>query len=91
MKLTKYDKEQEALKERAYRQLNIDTLKKQLDKAKILLSVIPRDGWQTNRERQTVQAEIRRLSSFIEDEERAYKATFEDEATAQDVVNKLMP
>ena len=89
MSMTKYEKSLEAQKERAYRQLNISTLKEQLDRAKNVLAVIPRDGWQTQQERQTVQAEIRRLSEFLEDEKRAYKATFEDEETANIAVEKL--
>ena len=90
MSLTKYEKDIAARNERAYRELNITKLKEQIKNARDILAVIPLDGWQTDRERQTVQAEIKRLSDFIEDEERAYKATFEDEQQAEEAIKKMM-
>ena len=87
--MTKYDQEIAARNERAYRKLNIETLQKQLDQAKNVLAVIPRDGWQSQQERQTVQAEIRRLTEYIEDEKRAYDATFAAGVDVDSIINKM--
>lgn len=87
--MTKYEREQLLARERIIRMANIKDLRDQLDEARNLLASIPSEGFDTFQEQRTVRAEIRKLSDFLADEERALKATYEDEATAQDIVDKL--
>lgn len=87
--MTKYEREKLLAKERVIRQANINEIRSKLDEARNVLASIPNDGFITFQEQRTVRAEIRKLSDFLADEERALKATYEDEATAQDIVNKL--
>lgn len=88
--MTKYEREQLLAKERVIRKANIKELREQLDEARNLLASIPNNGFDTFMEQRTVRAEIRKLLDFIADEERALKATYEDEATAQSIVDKLI-
>ena len=88
--MTKYEREQLLAKERVIRRANIKDLRDQLEEARNLLASIPSDSFDTFLEQRTVRAEIRKLSDFLANEEMALKATYEDEATAQDVVNKLV-
>ena len=87
--MTKYEREKLLAKERVIRQANINEIRSKLDEARNILACIPDESFDTFQEKRTVRAEIRKLSDFLADEERALKATYEDEATAQDVVNKL--
>ena len=87
--MTKYEREKLLAKERVIRQANINEIRSKLDEARNILACIPDESFDTFQEQRTVRAEIRKLSDFLADEERALKATYEDEATAQDVVDKL--
>ena len=87
--MTKYELEQQRQAERVLRQHNIEQLRERLEDARNLLASIPDDGYNTVVEKRIVRAEISKLSDFLIDEERAYKATFEDEDKANDVLNKM--
>ena len=87
--MTRYEREKLLAKERVIRQANINEIRSKLDEARNVLASIPNDGFITFQEKRAVRAEIRKLSDFLADEERALKATYEDEATAQDIVDKL--
>ncbi|MBR5102932.1 MAG: hypothetical protein IK092_07390 [Muribaculaceae bacterium] len=87
--MTKYDQEIQRQGERVLRKHNIEQLQARLDDARHLLASIPDDGYNTVREKRVVRAEIRKLTEFLIDEERAYKATFEDEGKAGDIILKM--
>lgn len=87
--MTKYDLEIQRQGERVLRKNNIEQLQERLEDARNLLASIPDDGLNTINEKRIVRAEIRKLSDFLIDEERAYKATFEDEAAADVIASKM--
>lgn len=89
--ITKLDRLRTQIGERATRQGNLDYLNCELQKARDLLAVIPADSssLEAAQERRIVLARIRQLSDLAADEQRAYEATFGDEQTAADVVEKM--
>ena len=87
--MTKYEHEKAMMQEREKRKQNISELRKKLDDAKLLLSVINGKDFESIQEKHIVRGEVARLSVFLADEEKAFKATFEDEETANQVLVKL--
>lgn len=79
--MTKFDIHQQQLAEREKRAANIKNLKDQLNEAKEILRELQAQKqtyftYDQQQDVRTTQAEIKRLKEFLEDEERAYNATF---------------
>lgn len=76
--ITKLDILQQNAEIRTKREANIKALKEELQEAKGLLMVIPRNtDLQTTRERAAVQQRIKSLNALIEDEKRAIESLSE--------------
>ena len=87
--MTKYERAKAMEEARAKHESNIKELTEKMSEAKHLLAAIPNKGFDNSRERLTVKEEIRKIADFLADEKAAYKATFEDEETANSVISKL--
>lgn len=87
--MTKYEQEKAQTAARAQHEHNIFEIRTAIEEAKNLLAVIPRRDFESLREWQTAKRELSRLYAFLKDEEKAYKATFEDEEVANEVFTKL--
>jgi len=90
MAVTLYDLQKQNEEEREKRSANLRELKSKLQEAKNVLSVIPNNGIENEQERRCVKAQIRDLNKLIDDEEKAYKVTFEGlETEAEKIANML--
>lgn len=87
--MTKYEQEKHNEELRSHHLDNIKELRAKIEEAKNVYAVIPKNDYESNRERLIVRDEIRKLSTFLEDEERAFKSTFEDESNAEEVFKML--
>ena len=92
--MTKFDIYQQQLAEREKRAANIKNLKDQLNEAKEILRELQaqRQTYFTYDQQQdvrTTQAEIKRINEFLEDEERAYNATFATDEEVAALVEKM--
>lgn len=85
--MTKYEKEKEMIERREQIRSNIKELQDKMNDARVLFSVIPTEDF---REREIVKSEINKLSSYLDDEQRAYNATFSDDETAERIANILV-
>jgi hypothetical protein len=80
---TKFDKIRHEMTERAKRVQNIELLTKQFKEAKALFMVIPPKNKggneETEQERTIVSKRIKELAELINEETKAYNATFEND------------
>ncbi len=83
---TKYERDAEARQERAKRQKNIDHLRYVLERDEDILAVMPYDETDlaSIREHRTMHEHVTRLREMLDDEVKAYNATYE--ATPEEIV-----